>query len=462
MRSIIFILLCFLSPSAFCQQQPIQWDVSSQKTSDSSYVILVNAAIEPDWYVYASDDRSNDLEAVKISWHNEFVKAKGDLQASGVADIIQDGIFGNTQKVFKGGVLFRQEVITGNTLPAVLTIQVKAYAANGNTFLPINEELELRFEGGTDEKKKLKLTSVNLHQPLADCGDKQVNEKSLLGIFLLGFGGGLIALLTPCVFPMIPVTVSFFTKRSQNKKKGIHNGIIYGSFIFLIYLLASIPFHLVGNISPQFFNTLSTNAGVNIFFFVIFILFALSFFGVFELRLPSFIATKTDSKAGLNTIGIFFMALTLAIVSFSCTGPILGSLLVGSLSSAGGAWQLSSGMAGFGLALGLPFALFAIFPHWLQQLPKSGGWLEVVKKSLAFVELALAIKFLSNADLVEHWGILKREVFIGLWVIIFFGLSLYLLNVRWLARYGKFHASKGRLFVGSVALLFALYLIPGL
>lgn len=463
MKLTLAIFFCFTSLVSLCQEKPVQWNISSQKVNDSVYAVILNAVIDHDWYVYASDDHANDLEAVKIKWNNDQILAKGKIAAQGVTEIIEDRVFGNRQRVFKAQALFRQDIIAGKPLPASLTFKVSAYTSNGRSFLPINEEIELKFEDGVGKQKKLKLSTVNLQQPLSDCGDQQAHQsKSLLGIFLLGFGGGLLALLTPCVFPMIPVTVSFFTNRSKSRRQGISNGIAYGLFIFFIYLLASIPFHLAGNINPQVFNTISTNAWVNVFFFAVFILFALSFFGVFELRLPSFLATKTDSKAGLHLPGIFFMALTLAIVSFSCTGPILGSLLVGSLSSSGGALQLTAGMAGFGVALGLPFALFAIFPNWLQQLPKNGGWLDVVKKSLAFVELALAIKFLSNADLVEHWGLLKREVFIGLWIIIFLALSLYLLNVKWLLRYGKANISKVRLVFGILAFVSSLYLIPGL
>jgi thiol:disulfide interchange protein len=278
---------------------------------------------------------------------------------------------------------------------------------------------------------------------------------------LLGFLGGLIALLTPCVFPMIPVTVSFFTKRAKSRKQAIRNGALYGFFIFLIYVLASVPFHVLGNVQPEIFNNISTNAWLNILFFIIFIFFAISFFGFFELTLPSGIASKADAKSGLGSIGgIFFMALTLAIVSFSCTGPILGSLLVGSLS--GGAWPLTAGLAGFGLALALPFALFAIFPEWLQSLPKSGGWLDTVKKVLAFIELALAFKFLSNADLVMHWGILKREVFIGIWILISAGLTLYLFGLLLLPHdYKGMKIGTGRKVLGVIALLFTVYLIPG-
>jgi thiol:disulfide interchange protein DsbD len=214
---------------------------------------------------------------------------------------------------------------------------------------------------------------------------------------------------------MIPLTVSFFTKKASSKKVGIKNAFLYGFFIFFIYVLLSLPFHFLDSINPEFLNNISTNVYLNVIFFLIFIFFAFSFFGFYEITLPASLSTGADTKAGSgNIIGIFFMALTLALVSFSCTGPILGSLLAGSLASDGGAMQLTFGMGGFGLALAMPFALFALFPNWLNSLPKSGGWLNSVKVVLGFLELALAFKFLSNADLVKHWGLLKREIFIGI------------------------------------------------
>jgi thiol:disulfide interchange protein DsbD len=252
--------------------------------------------------------------------------------------------------------------------------------------------------------------------------------KSLWSIFGLGFLGGLLALLTPCVFPMIPLTVSFFTKKSDKKSgSGISKAVLYGFFILAVYLVLSIPFHLLDSVNPDILNEISTNVILNILFFVIFLFFAFSFFGYYELTLPASWTAKTTQGENIGGIfGIFFMALTLAIVSFSCTGPILGSLLAGSLTADGGAWQLTAGMGGFGLALGLPFALFAMFPQMMDALPKSGGWLNTTKVILGFLELALAFKFLSNADLVKHWGILKIEVFLGIWILIFAGLALYL------------------------------------
>ncbi|NCU06346.1 MAG: cytochrome C biogenesis protein, partial [Chitinophagaceae bacterium] len=350
-------------------------------------------------------------------------------------------------------------------------VTVKANAGNQAEFLPIEETIQLKLRDQTANGSSLELRHIDLANPIDNCGDNGTASKGLLQLFFLGFVGGLIALLTPCVFPMIPVTVSFFTspptplhvERGGKRIKGLRNALLYGLFIFLIYLAASVPFHLLGNINPEIFNSISTNAWVNVFFFVLFIFFALSFFGLFEIRMPSALTNVAGSKGGLGSMGgIFFLALTLATVSFSCTGPILGSLLVGSLSSQGGAWQLSSGMAGFGAALALPFALFAMFPQWLKRLPKSGGWMDTVKKILAFVELALSIKFLSNADLVEHWGLLKREVFIGLWVVIAMALSIYLFYTGLQLLKTKLNTARVWMVTGSLCLCFAIYLMPGL
>lgn len=260
---------------------------------------------------------------------------------------------------------------------------------------------------------------------------------------------------------MIPVTVSFFTKRSGSRGKGLRNAVLYGIFIFAIYILASLPFHLFG-MEPEILNKISTSAPLNVFFFAIFIVFAISFFGYFEITLPGGLANKADAKANITSIGgIFFMALTLVIVSFSCTGVILGSLLVGSLTE--GPWPITVGFAGFGAALALPFALFAIFPNWLANLPKSGGWLDTVKKILAFLELALALKFLSNADLVMHWGLLKREVFIGIWILIGIALALFLFGFLHLPHDNRSEKpGVVRKLIGVFTILFVLYLVPGL
>ena len=299
---------------------------------------------------------------------------------------------------------------------------------------------------------------------IQDCGSPAPEEsKGLWAIFGLGFIGGLLALLTPCVFPMIPLTVSFFTKGSENRSKGLMNALLYGFFIFMVYILLSVPFHLMDSINPDILNEISTNVWLNIAFFFIFMFFAFSFFGFYELTLPeSWVSKSSGAEGAGGVLGIFFMALTLALVSFSCTGPILGSLLAGALTSDGGAMQLTSGMGGFGLALAMPFALFAMFPSMMKSLPKSGGWLNTVKVTLGFLEVAAAFKFLSNADLVSHWNILKVEPILLIWILTFIGLGLYM--------FGKIkfpHDSPlqklglGLILTGIASIAFAAYMATG-
>jgi thiol:disulfide interchange protein len=311
---------------------------------------------------------------------------------------------------------------------------------------------------------QLKLTGIDIANPVNKCGGTGAEgHKGLLSIFILGFLGGLVGLIMPCTFPMIPLTVSFFTKQTESQTKGIGNASLYGFFIFLIYVLISLPFYFLPQSESNILNTISTSVTLNIIFGVIFLVFALSFFGLFEITLPSRLSNTVDSRSNIRSVGgIFFMALTLAIVSFSCTGPILGTLLVGALNQSGGAVQLTVAMAGFGLALGLPFALFALFPKWLKSLPRSGNWMNTVKIVFGFIELALALKYLSNADLVSHWGLLKRETFFGLWIAIGLALVLYLVGVI------KFHhdppperLSKSRIVIALLFLVFVVYLLPG-
>ncbi|HAF77953.1 MAG TPA: hypothetical protein DCG42_11620, partial [Maribacter sp.] len=312
--------------------------------------------------------------------------------------------------------------------------------------------------------QKLRLDLKN-RELLTQGQDTIATGTNIWVIFGLGFLGGLIALLTPCVFPMIPLTVSFFTKHSQKKSKGIINALLYGFFIVLIYFLLSLPFHLFDSVDSQILNSIATNVWLNLLFFLIFIFFAFSFFGYYELTLPSSWANKMDaasSKVG-GVLGIFFMAVTLAIVSFSCTGPILGGLLGGTTLAEGEvASNLTAGMTGFGAALALPFALFALFPAWLNSLPKSGGWMTTVKVVLGFLEIGLALKFLSNADLVGHWGILKREIFLGIWIILGIAMTLYLFGMYKFPHDSPVKKlSLGRKVTAFVSAAFTLYMILG-
>ena len=470
MKKIAFFLLLLLGAAGtgFAQETNLlQWQVASKKISDGVYDITAKTSIPAGWVLYGLNPSIEGLESLKFGFSNENIKLTGAPVTEQQVQKVADPIFeGKSAAVFTGMLTVTQRISIDGFVPAKLPFTIASSMRNGDEFKTEEATLEVLLEGGKavpESAARIKIPTINLANPVNNCGATSgaIADNGALTIFLLGFLGGLIALLTPCVFPMIPVTVSFFTKKASNKRQAVKNGVLYGFFIFLIYILASVPFHLLGNVQPEIFNSISTNSWLNIIFFLIFIVFAISFFGFFELTLPANIASKADSKSGLGSIGgIFFMAVTLAIVSFSCTGPILGSLLVGSLS--GGAWQLTSGLAGFGLALALPFALFAMFPNWLASLPKSGGWLDTVKKVLAFAEVALAFKFLSNADLVMHWGILKREVFIGIWILTGIGLTLYLFGILRLPHdYKGMKIGTGRKIAGVIALLFTLYLIPG-
>lgn len=460
----LFLFCLFFSVQA-AAQSPVKWSAEAKKQKEGDYVLSVTGNIQKGWHVYAQDDADLGLESLKLKFENELIQSQLPLHRSSIT--FSDPLFdGKALKVYNEVIAFDQHISIQGSIPANLKVVLSGFASNDTEFNPIEESMTIALEGGVDAsadtRSRMELPNVKLDAPAADCGKEKEADGSILNIFFLGFIGGLLALLTPCVFPMIPLTVSWFTSQSGNKKTAVKNGVIYGIFIISIYLLGSLPFHLLNNVDPELFNVLSTNLWVNVFFFAVFIFFALSFFGLFEITLSGNLANKADSKSGLGSLtGIFFMALTLALVSFSCTGPILGTLLVGSLSSNSGAWQLTAGMGGFGVALGFPFALFAMFPGWMQRLPKSGGWLLTVKKTLAFVELALAFKFLSNADLVAHWGILKREVFIGIWLLISFFLALYLLGV-FEKKSSRSGIGKVRISLGILTLIFAAYLVPGL
>ncbi|MBS1642382.1 MAG: thioredoxin family protein [Bacteroidetes bacterium] len=463
----ILSLVCFVFIAFYANAQTdsvVHFKISTKKINDSTYTLQTESIITKGWYLYGSNPNVDGLQTIQLQFNNENIVTTKPISFLSTPKNITDKIFEKQVNVFTDSVTAVQSIIIKKIIPASLKIIITASLAKGTEFHQAEDTLTVALQGGVQSNNKttIKLASININEPLNNCGTKtSTHNGDFITVFLLGLLGGFIALLTPCVFPMIPVTVSFFTKRSSNKKQAIKNGWLYGLFIFLIYVLASLPFHILGNVQPEIFNNISTSPWLNIIFFIIFIVFSISFFGFFEITLPSNIATKADTKSGLGSIGgIFFMALTLAIVSFSCTGPILGSLLVGSLS--GGAWQLTAGLAGFGLALALPFGLFAVFPNWLHRMPKSGGWLDTVKKFLAFVEVGLAFKFLSNADLVMHWGILKREVFFAVWIITSFLLALYLFGIIRLPHdYKGMKISKGRKLIGVLAIIFTLYLLPG-
>lgn len=446
------------------QKAVTDWNITSKKLGEGKYELSFSGKITGDWQLYAPNQVLLDLKTAELQFADSAIIQENDFSFTDQPKEINSSIFEDTKvKVFEKSFLWKAVIKIEGTVPAKLQgTLVYTYGKNDEFYPSTILQFDTDLEGGV-RAASIKIPSIDINNPVNNCGDDGTKNKSLLTIFLLGLLGGLIALLTPCVFPMVPVTVTFFTKKSHDRSAGVKNAIMYGFFIFLIYILITLPFHIAGKaISPEIFNNISTNVWLNLLFFAIFVVFALSFFGLFEIGLPAGLANKMDSKSGLGNIGgIFFMATTLAIVSFSCTGPILGTLLVGVADQ--GAWPLTVGAAGFGIALGLPFALFAMFPHWLHSLPKSGGWMTDVKVILGFLELALAVKFLSNADLVKQWGLLKREIFIGLWILIGLLMVLYLLGILKVK-----HSSPVKKFsfvrIAFIILFGAItvYLIPGL
>ena len=478
---IAYSILFFSILTGFAQTEdtPVVWSYEAHKLSDTEYELVFRADILKDWHIYSQYTSEGGSQPSEFTFEKvgEDYELVGKTKESETITEFSD-IFEIDETFFKKKAVFTQHIKL--LKPNVTQITVGLfYQACKEVCIPKDEVFTISLDGGevvleekmVDERSRALSSALLLNlknkELLNDNATDNVDSQTgLWTIFGLGFLGGLIALLTPCVFPMIPLTVSFFTKHSQKKSKGIANAFLYGFFIVLIYFLLSLPFHLFDSVDSQILNTIATNVWLNLFFFLIFVFFAFSFFGYYELTLPSSWANKMDmasSKVG-GAISIFFMAVTLAIVSFSCTGPILGGLL-GSTALAEGdvATNLSAGMLGFGVALAMPFALFAMFPTWLNSLPKSGGWMTTVKVVLGFLELALALKFLSNADLVGNWGILKREIFLGIWIVLFIFLGLYLFGLfRFPQDDPKQKLSLGRKGTGVLSVALAIYLTLGL
>jgi len=471
----LFIFLTVFLAKAQTESDPIKIEASINKISETEYDVIFNAKLFKGWYLYSQynpEDASLPLE-VSIPEGATGYKLVGNPKEEDTFKKYSD-VWEVEEIVFKDKAKITQRIQLTNK--NITQIKINFFGQVCETAcINIDENFTISLSGAVlaetivlDEKsklltQKLKLDLKNKALLRSDSDVDATSSNGLFSIFFLGFVGGLLALLTPCVFPMIPLTVSFFTKQTNNKRKGIFRAVLYGFFIVIIYILLSLPFHFLDNLDPEILNTISTNVWLNIFFFAVLVFFAFSFFGFYEITLPSSWGNKMDSASSVGGIlGIFFMALTLAIVSFSCTGPILGSLLAGSLTADGGATQLTAGMTGFGLALALPFALFALFPNWLNALPKSGGWMNTTKVVLGFLELALAFKFLSNADLVAHWDLLKREVFIAIWIIIFIGLALYLFaKIKFPHDSPIKKLSSSRVSFGVLIIAFIIYLAPG-
>jgi len=435
---------------------PVKWTTRIKRISDTEFDIFYKAKIGKGWHIYSQDEVKDGPVPTTITFLNK--KNSYELNGKtreGKGHTAYEEVFEAEVKYFENKAIFKQK-IKFNEKKALVVSKLEYMACNNGQCLPPEiEKFNFSYENGD-----LVVATEGQTSELEEVSSDKEESRGLLTIFFLAFLSGFAALLTPCVFPMIPMTVSFFTKQSKSKAAGVRNAVTYGIFIILIYVfLGAVVTWVFG---ADALNALSTNVWFNIIFFILLIVFAFSFLGAFEIMLPNSWANKVDRQADRGgMIGIFFMALALAIVSFSCTGPIVGTLLVEAASKGGIAPFV--GMFGFSLALALPFTLFAMFPGWLNSLPKSGGWLNTVKVVLGFLELALAFKFLSNADLVVQGHYLEREVFIAIWIAIFGALAFYLFGKIQLPHDSPLkHISVGRLVLGLLVLTFTVYLIPGL
>ncbi len=510
LRNWFLLMLMFLATAINAQlKDPIKFKFSVNDLGNNQYEAVLNGILENGWHIYSGILPKDTAIPTKYTVSGKNIELIGKVQETGKKQEEFSEAFDAKLTFYSGNVVFKQRfVLKDPSKPADAVGEVTYQICDDHTCLAPNtlefnqkvtpKGVTVAQEAKTDEKtdlakdsakvetvvenpakgtvtvtetskldpKKLKIESIDFQKPLTDCGTAatKVDENYWTYLFL-GFIGGLIALLTPCVFPMIPLTVSFFTKGSMNKAKGKRDAFIYGFFILLIFVLLSVPFHIIDGIAGNIFNEISTSVWLNIAFFIIFIFFAGSFFGYYDITLPSSIANKSSKaeEAG-GIIGIFFMALTLVIVSFSCTGPILGSLLGSAVTgSANVPMLLTFALAGFGLAWAIIFGLLALFPQALQSLPKSGGWMNTVKVVLGFVELALALKFLSKADLVSKTFLLKRELFIVIWILVALGLALYLFGIiKFPHDDKKPKISITRKILGVLGFGFVIYLIQGL
>ncbi|MFD2828290.1 protein-disulfide reductase DsbD family protein [Leeuwenhoekiella polynyae] len=458
----LFLVLAVLAATISAQAQlvnHVKWETSVEKKSETDYELITQGTIDEGWHLYSQNVPEGGPTPTTFIYDdsNEKFTIVGNTKEE-KGRVINDPVFDMDISVFNGQAEFRQTITIKESIDRIDAF-LEFAVSDTDQYLPPTE-VNLTFEIA-DVVNKSDTSSQVL---AAENTTKKADNDSNLGlwsIFIIAFFSGFAALLTPCVFPMIPMTVSFFTKQSKTRIAGIKNAIIYGVSIIVIYVLLGILVSVV--FGADALNALSTNVWFNLVFFILLIVFAASFMGAFEIMLPNKWANKVDSQADKGGfIGIFFMALALAIVSFSCTGPIVGTLLV-QAASGGGHIGPIMGMLGFSLAIALPFALFAAFPGWLNSLPKSGGWLNTVKVVLGFLELAFAFKFLSNADLVLQLHLLERETFLAIWIAIFGGLALYLFGKITLPHDSPLpHISVGRLGLGLFVLAFVVYMIPGL
>lgn len=452
MKKIVSLLVLIMLTKATIAQEktPLQFLFSTQRLNDSLVQIKVQSKLEKGFKLFSAKKQAADdafVSSLQLEASTQF-QLKDSIQETGTVISIPSGdIAEPTYRVYEDSVSF------------VYLIQ-----ANAKDSIVVKGQFNWLGMIADQYPSGSKTFSVELLPEASKLGptdDSAVANQTLWQIFLLTFLTGLLAVITPCVFPLIPVTVSFFLKRSKTRAEGIRNALWYSLSIIGIYTVPTILLVLI--FGDDILYQISTSAISNLLFFAIFLVFAISFFGAFELQLPNSWANKADQKAGKGGLGgIFFMALTLVIVSFSCTGPIVGTLL-GQTSTGGVSTAPIIGMLGFGVGLALPFSLFAFFPSMLQSLPKSGGWLNAVKVSFGFIELALALKFLSNVDLIYHWRLLDRDVFLVLWMVIFVLLGIYLLGKLKFSHDSDLpYVSVPRLFFAIASFSFALYILPGL
>ena len=484
-----FLLSCLLMvlglTTAFAQiQDPVQFKSEWKKISDTEAQIVFTGVIDEGWHVYSTDLPSGGpISATFNTDTMEGIELDGKLMPEGKEIEAFDKVFDMNLRYFEEKATFVQKLkITAATYFIEGFLQYGS-CNDENCLPPTNIEFSFSGKGAegaaasqSEEIPAMKLTeAVSSNVSTADYwapvidklnafGEEtaQTSNQSWFYIFFAGFIGGLLALFTPCVWPIIPMTVSFFLKRSKDKKKGIRDAWTYGASIVVIYVTLGLAITLIFGASAL--NALSTNAVFNILFFLMLVVFAASFFGAFEITLPSKWSNAVDSKAEQTSglLSIFLMAFTLSLVSFSCTGPIIGFLLV-EVSTTGSVVAPAIGMLGFALALALPFTLFAMFPSWLKQMPKSGGWMNVIKVTLGFLELAFALKFLSVADLAYGWRILDRETVLALWIVIFGLMGFYLLGkIKFPHDDDDTTVSVPRFFMALCSLAFAVYMVPGL
>ncbi|MDE6191566.1 MAG: thioredoxin family protein [Muribaculum sp.] len=495
MTRLIYLIVTFLVASFSCIEAqivtPVKWSVALDMTDDTHGAVVMTAKIDAGWHVYSNDvDPDVGPNPLEIDWNKlDGVKLDGKMKPSKTAHKEFDEMFGANLSWWTDEVTLRQNFVVTASRYAIEGA-IRFSACNDENCIPPTRE-SFEFAGtakiATETPEEVKADTVVATpavEPVAAEATEQetsadgiwapvdfdseenpedASTTSLWYIFITCFIGGFVALLTPCVWPMIPLTVSFFLKKGKSRAKAIGDATIYGVSIIVIYLLLGLIITAIFGASSL--NALSTSAVCNIIFFLLLVVFAISFFGAFDIKLPESWANKMDSTAEKTTglLSIFFMAFTLTLVSFSCTGPIIGTLLV-EAASTGDKFGPAVGMFGFSLALAIPFCLFAMFPSWLQSAPKSGGWMNTVKVVLGFIELALSLKFLSVADLAYGWHVLDREAFLALWIVIFALLGLYLLGKFNFSHYGPADSSVGvfRFFLAMISFAFTIYLVPGL